>query len=190
MGVGGILRRLMAPPTRVGFTESKVIVESASDGTRAFALVGWRDGGGGTAFQPSEAWDAVTSGGRNRHLSASHGVSATTERVRLNRWEDCVRHGVAPVPVAASCAVDLRHVMPDLYARDRIRDEAVRLRTVWLSPAPDRCDRCHERFELAIVRGVDADYLAWSCEPRGESVGRQALLDDLASRYGAAVEFD
>lgn len=184
------MRRLLAPPTRVGFTESKVIVQTTGDGAHAFGLAGWRDGGRGEAFQPSEAWDAVTSGGRNRRLSASHGVSATTARVRLDRWDGCAREGARPQPLDATCAVDLRRVMPDLYARDRIRGETAGLRAVWLRPAPDRCDECSEPFTLAIVRGVDADYLAWSCELRGEPVGQQELLDGLAARYGATVEFD
>lgn len=189
MGVVRMMRRLIAPPTRVAFTESKVVAQVTDEGTRIFALAGWRDGGG-RAFQPSDAWDAVSGGGRNRRLSASHGVSATAERARLDRWDGCAREGAAPAPLAATCAVDLKGVMPDLYARDRIRGESVGLRAIWLTPAPDRCDACGEPFTLAVVRGVDADYVAWSCERRGESVGRQALLDAFASRYGVAVEFD
>jgi len=187
--VGGIMRRLLAPPSRVGFTESKVTVQTTADGVRTFVLAGWRDDSG-TSFQASEAWDAVTSGGRNRRLSASHGVSATTERTRLDRWGGCAREGATPVSLDATCAVSLRRVMPDIYARHRIRGESAGLRALWLRPAPDRCDQCHEPFELAVVRGVDADYLAWTCGSPGDSVPRQALLDGLAARYGVTVEFD
>lgn len=190
MGVASIVRRLMARPTRVAFTESKVVAQTTGDGTLNFGLAGWRDGRAGTAFEPSEAWDALTSGGRNRRLSASHGVSATTGRTRLARWRGCVRGGARLAPLDATCAVELKGVMPDLFARDRIRGESTGLRAIWLTPAPDRCDECREPLELAVARGVEADYVAWSCEPRGQSVERQALLNGLASRYGATVEFD
>ena len=137
-----MVRRLIAPPPRVAFTESKVIAQVTNEGTLTFGLTGWSDGRSGTAFQPSEAWDALTSGGRNRRLSPSHGVSATTERIRLDRWDACVREGARLAPLGATCAVALKGVMPDLFARDRILGESTGLRAVWLTPAPDRCDDC------------------------------------------------
>jgi len=61
---------------------------------------------------------------------------------------------------------------------------------VWLRPAPDRCEECRQPLMLSIVRGVDADYLSWSCEARGESIDRTALVVALADRYHVPVEFD
>jgi len=190
VGLGSIVRRLISSPTRVAYTASRVLVESSNDLEPSFVLAGWRDIAGGGAFQPSRAWDAVTSGGRNRRLDPGYGVSAEKERIMFQRWGLCIREGARPEPLAASCAVELRDVVPDLYQRDRIRGECVALSAVWLRPAPGRCEQCRQPLMLTIVRGVDADYLSWSCEAHSEPIDRATLIDALADRYHVPVEFD
>jgi len=190
MGILSVARGLLSPPSRLAYTEARVLVEPAEGGAPRFGLSGWRDAGGGRAFQPSDAWDSVMSGGRNRRLSTSFGVSAMRERTRLDRWDGCVREGVRLAPLDALCEVELRRVMPDLHAPERIRGEAVGLRRVWLRSAPDRCDTCGGAFTLTVLPGADADYVAWSCEPRGASVAASALIEGIATRYGVTAEFD
>lgn len=189
MQLFGMIKRLVSPPGRVAFTNSRVVVERF-DGSVAFALAGWQGDVVGHAFQPGHVWDAVASGGRNRRLSHSRGISALKERSRLSRWTGCVRDGARLQPLDGTCAVELRDVLPDLGSPGRIRGDSAGLRQVWLREAPDRCEECGTPCDLVIVSGVDADYVAWSCEQRGDTVSRVQLCTALALRYGIPVEFD
>jgi hypothetical protein len=184
-----LIRRLVSRPGRLAYTESKVVVDSRGAG-RAFALSGWRDDTSGGAFQPGQAWDNVMSGGRNRRLSRARGVSALKGRTRLDQWRLCIRDGARLEPLDATCEVELRDVMPDLYESGRIRGGSAGLRRIWLRPAPDRCDDCGGSVQLTLARGVDADYAAWSCDAGGETVGREEVVTALAARYGVPVDFD
>jgi len=163
-----MIKRLASPSGRVAYTETKVVVEQLGEGV-SFALAGWRQGTSGGAFQPGHAWDAVTS---------------------VDRWAGCVREGARLEPLEATCAVELRDVLPDLYQPGRIRGDAAALQQVWLRPAPDRCEECRAPCVLVVVRGIDADYVAWSCEVRGETVGRDEVCAALSARYLVPVEFD